>query len=93
MTVTVSRFAANSMNIAGGIKEIALGKITNNGMTPFLILRTGGAWFPGSTITGEAIATGNGSTKDFSTAFPLVSNTTVYVDGVAQTAGVSIEIS
>lgn len=91
ITITASRLSANSANISGGIKEIAIGKTYNSEMVPFLLLRTGGAWFSGSTITAEAIATGNGSTVDFATSFPLASNATIYVDGVAQSTGVSID--
>lgn len=40
--------------------------------------------FPdGISITGEAIGTGDGSTVDFTTYFPGLSDCTVYVDGVA----------
>lgn len=49
-----------------------------------------GKRFP-STIVGEAIATADGTTKDFATAFPFVtSGSNIYVDGLEQTAGVTI---
>ena len=39
----------------------------------------------GSDITAEAIGTGDGSTKDFSTYFALASDATVYINGVKTT--------
>ena len=47
-----------------------------------------GSWFTPPAITGEAIATGDGATADFRTAFPVRSGATVYVNGVAAAATV-----
>lgn len=43
-------------------------------------------WYAGSDIKGEAIGTGNGSTKDFSTYFPYASAAKIYVNGVQDTS-------
>ena len=44
----------------------------------------------GSDIVGEAIGTGNGSTKDFPTYFTDTTNATIFVDGVGAT-GVTVD--
>lgn len=44
----------------------------------------------GTDVVGEAIGTGDGSTKSFKTAFVDVTNCKIYVDGAEQTAGVTI---
>lgn len=44
---------------------------------------TMGSWYTPAAITGEAIGTGDGSTKVFATAFPVKTAGTVYVDGAA----------
>ena len=51
----------------------------------------GGSWYTGTEITGEAIATGDGTTTDFKTEFPLISGVTVKVDGVAVSSGLTID--
>lgn len=47
----------------------------------------------GSDIIGEAIGTGDGVTCDFKTDFSKVSSPTVYINGVAQTSGVSFDLN
>lgn len=42
-----------------------------------------GSWFTPPQIAAEAVGTGDGTKQDFSTAFPIKSGGTVYVDGVA----------
>ena len=49
------------------------------------------AWNAGSNITGEAIATGDGVLTNFKTTFQLISGAKVYVDGIEQTTGVTID--
>lgn len=44
----------------------------------------------GTDVVGEAIGTGDGSTKSFKTAFVDVTNCKIYVDGAEQTTGVTI---
>lgn len=48
-----------------------------------------GSWFTPPAISGEAIGTGDGSTKDFVTAFPVKSGATVKVNG-ATASGVTV---
>lgn len=43
-----------------------------------------------SRILGEALGTGDGTTKNFKTEFSLPFNATIYVDGVAQNSGVVV---
>lgn len=44
----------------------------------------------GYQVRGEAVGTGDGSTVNFATKFEFPYNATVYVDGVAQTSGVTV---
>jgi hypothetical protein len=49
------------------------------------------SWYSGSSIVGEAIGTGDGTTTAFATAFPFVKNgAKIYVNGVEQTTGVTV---
>ena len=73
-------------NNPGGISRVALAATTSNSynkQVDILLKAKHGGWFGGSTIVGEAIGTGDGSTKDFKTKFGYVENATVFVDGVA----------
>ena len=99
LTFTCSRATVGQSNV-GGIRKIFLGGQYGNfssntyGLYDYyssLLLRVGGAWYPGTTITAEAIGTGDGATKDFRTAFPLVTNAAIYLDGLAQTSGVTVD--
>lgn len=49
---------------------------------PAFALRSTGAWYGGTSIVGEAIGTGDGSTTDFATLFDGAENVTVYVNGI-----------
>lgn len=49
----------------------------------------GNGWYGGTSIVGEAIGTGDGSTQDFATKFPFAKHAILYVDGVAVDAEVS----
>ena len=53
----------------------------NETNTPLALLDVGGNWFKKSVVTNEVLGTGDGETKDFSPAFPLIHNVKVYVDG------------
>ena len=48
-----------------------------------------GSWFTPPQIAAEAVGTGDGTAQDFSTAFPVKTAGTVYVDGVAA-SGVTV---
>lgn len=91
---TFTRLGVADGNI-GGLRNITfLSSISKNDRTwlclPYMNISFGGFGVPFSRVTGEAVGTGDGSTVDFKTKFPMISNATVYVDGVAQ-AGVSID--
>lgn len=88
------RLPVGSYNLNGGIGCVMLGNYATNissGASPttygfvrgVVSAKVGGSWFPGTQVTGEAVATGDGTTSDFVTKFPFVSNATIYVDGVA----------
>lgn len=79
ITMTATRIGVDSINI-GGFTTIALTSNDNNALA---ILSTGGTWYSGTDIVGEAIGTGDGTTTKFKTEFGLASNATIYVDGVA----------
>lgn len=81
LTLTAARVAASAANVVGGIGGIAMRYIYND-----IYLFAGGSWYPSSSVTGEAIGTGDGSTVDFKTDFGNVSAATVYVDGTAVSA-------
>lgn len=86
-TITYStRLGATDANI-GGIKTLFFGYE----FAPDLAfdIDIGNGWYEKTTIVGESIGTGDGTTVDFGTAFPYVQNATIYVDGVA--VGASVE--
>lgn len=70
-SITNSRLSVSQMNI-GGFQYVMWGA--------FLVKIAGP-----HRITGETVATGDGSTSDFATKFDFASNATVYVDGVRAT--------
>lgn len=47
-------------------------------------------FYAGDNITNEAVGTGDGTTTNFATKFDMPDNATVYVNGVAQTSGVTV---
>ena len=91
-TFTAQRLAAGVGNMAySGIRLISMRVWNALIFSSDLVMKVGGTWFSGSTIVGEAIATGDGSIKDFKTAFGfLKSGAKIYVDGVEQTTGVTV---
>lgn len=67
-------------NISGGICMCLLGE------SPDLNIRPRGQ----SQILSEAVGTGDGTKQNFKTAFDFANDAKVYVDGVEQTAGVTV---
>ncbi len=59
---------------------------SDNVDVPAVSCRVGGSWYAGTSIVGEAVGTGDGSTVDFATAFDLPMNVVIYVDGVQNNA-------
>lgn len=93
ITLTATRLAAASANV-GGIKAIGIGTCVSDSLYPYIVLEVGGSWFSGTAITGEAIGTGDGSTVNFATDFPLLTGTPkIYIDGVEQTTGVTVDLN
>lgn len=86
LTLTMTRLGASSYNLAGGIRYMVLysnyGGYGTYPYYPGMTLKTGYPWYPGSDVVGEAIGTGDGTTKDFATKFDNPSNAQIYVDGV-----------
>lgn len=91
ITLTATRLAASANN-DGGFFGILCYAYDSDARTycPTLYLKVGGSWYPSTAITGEAIGTGDGTTKDFATAFPCPSNAKIYVDGIEQASGVTV---
>ena len=90
LTIIAARLAASSGNGDGYLTAgIGQGDYGYN----FIRLITGGSWYTGSTITAEAIGTGDGSTKDFTTKFPAISSPTIYADGVAVSSGITVDLN
>ena len=89
-TMTFVQFPAASGNGSGGDLFIAFGYYLNSSWADdrnaYLIM------FPAnkSQILNEAIGTGDGSKQNFKTKFAFPSDATVYVDGVAQSSGVTV---
>lgn len=95
ITFKANRLSAPIGNL-GGIIKCAIGYgyyYGGNGNTriPPSISIDLGDWYPGTSIVGEAIGTGNGSAVDYATSYPFISDAIIYVEGVAQTSGVSID--
>ena len=95
------RLAVDTNNYVGGISKLELqlkgwyksawvSDAPRQGSA--IILSTGdNTWYPGSTITGEAIGTGDGSTVDFSSKFRLHKNCKIMVNG-SSTNNVTLDI-
>ncbi|MGL6017004.1 MAG: hypothetical protein ACRCZU_13175 [Selenomonadaceae bacterium] len=90
LTITASRLAAASGN---GDGLLTANLTPGDNMFGFLHLLTGGNWYTGTSITGEAIGTGDGSTKDFTTDFPVISAPSIYADGVLVSSGITIDLN
>lgn len=89
ISITVGRLEANAGNF-GGIRTIALlasWSYGNEGeyMWPQVVMQPGGSWFPYSTVTNEAVGTGDGTTVDFALDFSFAKNARVYINGVETT--------
>ena len=92
MTCVLKQIAVDYGNLSSGIMGVIIYAYTNSfrGNDVFY-LDSDGAWWPGSTVTGDPIGTGDGVTKDFSTKFSFPKNAQVYVDGASVSAAVSSE--
>lgn len=85
ITLTPGRLE-NTVGNFEGILFLAFGEgySSNHLLRPEISVEPGGYWFSHSEIVGEAVGTGDGSTKDFSLDFPYARDVKVYVDGVEQ---------
>lgn len=83
LTLKDVRLGAGTANISGGIKSI--------NFCDLITLYSGVGWYPGTTISGEAIGTGDGSAKDYITKFGDISAAKIYVDGVQVTEGFTVD--
>lgn len=95
VSLTTGRLAATEGNEIKGVRLAQLSACLNadKTITPGgIIFYVGGSWFAGTAVTGEAIGTGDGSKKDYSTAFPLICDATVYLNG-APVSGVTVDAS
>ena len=101
LSATISRLGASVANSQlGGIRGIMIaGKYTANSNSnnanyktfPFAHLKIDPSWFPGSSITGESVATGDGSTTEFSTKFGYVREGTAVVRVDGQVADCTVD--
>ena len=92
MVCKLNQIAVDYGNLSSGIMGVIIYAYTNSfrGNDVFY-LQSDGDWWPGSTVTGDPIGTGDGATTDFSTKFSFPKNAKVYVDGVLSDATVSCE--
>lgn len=88
LNILCERIDASSGNV-GGIGAFEFGPALYLGKPYLLLLAKSNGWFGGSTITAEAVGTGDGSTTEFALAFPDAENATIYVNG-AQATGVTV---
>ena len=86
LTVTMERLAVADFN-KGGIGAFWIG-IYNYAGEQGLVLPTE-MFYAGDNVVGEAIGTGDGSTKKFALAFDFAENAKIYVNGVQQ-SGVTV---
>ena len=93
MVFKLNQIAVDIGNLASGIMGIIIQSHDGAGFRAFdgVYLNSDGAWWPGSTVTGDPIGTGDGVTTDFSTKFSFPRNARVYVDGALASATVSSE--
>lgn len=84
VTYTANRIPVEEGNSYGGTLAIGIGESLNNRYRFDLFLDCG-KLLPHSIITGESVATGDGSTSDFCTKFSPAYDIEVYVDGVLST--------
>jgi len=93
ITYTATRLAVGVGNDLNGIRCLQIlhgSDLYRQCLFGGITACVGGTWYPGTDITGEAIGTGDGSTVDFNTTFPFISNATIYVDGV-ESADVTLD--
>ena len=97
LTMVAARLPVGGFNISGGIGCVTLGYVNLNSSSQYniptgeIFLKVGGAWYPGTDITNEAIGTGDGATVDFETDYTMVSGAAIKVNGVEVTSGVTID--
>lgn len=88
ITFAPKRIESSQYNI-GGFRQLMFTRYSYGSQydiyEPWFVIRPGGSWFPYSQITAEAVGTGDGSTVDYSLAFPFVHDMKVYIDGVETT--------
>src|SRR5574344_302496 len=92
ITIVSPRLGAGAAN-AHGIHKIVVGTEVYDGGYKYLDaleINVSKIRSCSSDVTGEAIGTGDGSTKDFATYFTDATNATIFVDGVEAT-GVTVD--
>ena len=100
MKLTMTRMDVNSNNlVSGGMTGVMIAGYRTGSSSSypsmscpciFLLAGVENGWFPPYAIQGESVGIGDGVTSVYSTKFPYAKYATVYVDGVAQTTGVTI---
>lgn len=88
-TAKFSRVGASQGNFAGGIFGAHFGSshaVVGYSHPLYCVVLPKGLF----EVTGEAVGTGDGSTKNFRTTFDFPVEATVYIDGVPQVSGVTV---
>lgn len=85
----ISRVAIGANN-SGGLHHLVFltnargdyhSNVTWNISKPWMVIDFPSSQVPGTRVTGESVGTGDGSTTDFTTAFPYTTEAVVYVNG------------
>lgn len=97
LQLSMTRLGVAAGNLEGGLGALNILMYQDSSFhylsTVFASLLVGGSWFPSTSISGEAIGTGDGSKRDFETGFPFItSGVKVYINGVEQLDGVVVDI-
>ena len=88
-TVKIKRMAVGDLN-CGGIGSLWLGSSSAGSGQGIGFAFFVEDFYSGDNIVGEAVGTGDGTTKRFALDFDFPENASIYVDGVRQTSGVTV---
>lgn len=89
MTFNLGRLEASAGNYDQGLMHVCLGSPTESSTIYWyaaaMLVFPGGASYPHSVVEGEAVATGDGTTQDFTLDFAFARDAKIYIDGVETT--------
>ena len=93
ITLTMTRMAVGDMNFGGLGGLIFWGHVYGDPASfyhPAMFFKVGGSWYPKTSISAEAVGTGDGNTVQFATDYPFPTNAKIYVNGTQVTSGVVV---